>query len=216
MVGIRAYQLLRRPAVLIQPQDELDNGGDQPLGQLANDVHSAGGGVLFHIALGQMDLRHDLFVVALQGLLGIVCKEGQRLLGVVVEFLLHREANGDVAPLVHLAADDEAVHLGTQDEGLADGGADEMEEGVLVLGAALIQLCQIFIHGPQVDVHADVGLVIRPVGHQGGHDPVHGGDILQPDTVLAVSPFSFFHCERPFLSNMELSYQMNSENAMHT
>ncbi len=64
MVGVTAYQRNRCPAVLIQPQYEFDDAGDHPLGQLADNVHGAGGGVLLNITFGQKDLLYDLFVVA--------------------------------------------------------------------------------------------------------------------------------------------------------
>ena len=65
-----------------------------------------------------------------QGLLRLCVEERQPFLGTVVELLLHHKGGGHFLPLVHGLVGDEAVHLGTQGDGLDDGGHDEMKDGV--------------------------------------------------------------------------------------
>ena len=197
MVGIGANQELRCPAVFIQPKHGLDNGGDQPLGKLGDDVHGTGGGVGFGIALALMDDLHDLLVVAVQRFPGIILEKCQCLGGIVIEFLLDSEGNGDVAALVHLAAHNETVHLGPQHKGFADGGTDQVEKGIFVFCSAFIDLFQIGIQGTGINVDVDVRLVVTAVGHQGSHNAVEGRNVLQPDAVFAVAPFSLFHSHDP-------------------
>ena len=136
-------------------------------------------------------------MVAFQRLLGVVVEERQRFLRPVVELLLHREGNRHIPALIQPVVADEAVHLGPQNECLADGGADDVEKGVLVLRPSLVQLLEIGIYRAKIDIHRDVRLVVRPVGHDRRCNPVHGRNILQPDSVPAVAPFLLFHSKSP-------------------
>ena len=131
-------------------------------------------------------------MVAVQGLLGIKGKKGKALFRVVAEFLLDHEGDGDVSALVDFSVADKAVHPGPQDKGFGDGRADDVKVGELVFGAACVLFSEIGIQRTQVNVNTDVGLVVGPVGHDAGHDPVHGGQVLQPDAILPVTPFSSF------------------------
>ena len=112
----------------------------------------------------------------------------------IVKTLFDSESNSHIPPLVKLVVYDKAVHPGPQDKCLTDGRADEMEEGVLILCSAFVQFFEISIQWAGVDVNIDICLVVCAIGHQCRHDPVHGGNILQPDTVFPVAPFFLVLC----------------------
>ena len=95
-----------------------------------------------------MDDVHDLIVEGVDGVLRLKFQEGQSFLGLVLELFLHHEGHGNVPPLVDLMVADETIHPGPQDERLADGRRDDMEERDLILGAAFVFPGQIGLQGP--------------------------------------------------------------------
>ena len=200
MVRIGADEALGCPAVLIQPKNKLYDQIDNPLGQLADEIHGACGNVgNFIIPLGLVDDVHDLLMVGIHGFLFIVLEERQSLFRFVVEFLFHRESDGNLITLIDLVVADKTVHVRAKHKRLAHGGADDMEEGVFVLRPAFVFPGKISFQRTKVNIKCDKGLVVGTVGHDAGHDPVHGRNILQPDCIWPVSPFSLFflHMQKP-------------------
>jgi hypothetical protein len=65
-----------------------------------------------------------------------------------------------------------------------------MEEGVLIVSTPLIQLGKICIQRFCIDIHTDMCFIICPIGHQSRHNAIHCGNVLLPDAVFPVSPFS--------------------------
>ena len=108
----------------------------------------------------------------------------------VTELLLDGEAHGDVIALIHFPIADEPIHPGPKYKSLANGGGNDVEEGILVLRIhPLILFVHIGLQGGEIHIQVDEGLVVCPVRHDAGHDPVHRRDILQPDGIRPVSPF---------------------------
>ena len=118
MIGIGTNQALRCPAVLIQPENNVYEQVDHPLGKLGNQVHSSGGGINDLVPFGIVDHLHDFLMVCIHSILGVKFEIGQALFRVVIKFLFDGKGNGDVVFLVKLAVADKAVHPGPQNKGL--------------------------------------------------------------------------------------------------
>ena len=200
VVGVGADEKLGCPSMLVKPEGGAENQVDEPLGEFVYYVHGTGGGVLDVAAAVIMDDGHDFAVIRIHGFLIIDGKKSQPLLGLVGKLFFDHKGKGQIPVLVDALVADEPVHPGTKNECLGDGRADNVEIGILVLCAALVLLSQVSIQGAKIHLHIDVGFVVRSVGHDAGHDPIHGGKIFQPDSVFPVTPFSL--CSLHFVTSV--------------
>ena len=181
--------------VLVQLAGHPDEEPREEAGHLVEQIHAIAGAVsLVHVLAGQ-DLLFQLGVEGVQGLLRLCVEKRQPFLGAVVELLLHHKGGGHFLPLVHGLVGDEAVHLGTQGDGLDDGGYDEMEDGVREFRLRLVLLSQIGVDGRQIHPLGNVSLVVTAVGVDVRHDVVHGVQVADEIAILSISPvlFSVFH-----------------------
>ena len=188
IVGVRGDDPLGDPAVPVQEEQGVHHQPQNGPGEPHQFVHHAGGGILHIGAAALVNGLHQVLMVAVQGGILIKILEGQPLFGSVLEFFLDHEGHGDVLPLVDPVVGDESVHLWPQDEGLANGGADQVEIGILVLSPPGIFLGQIGIQRAQIDVYVDVSLVIGPVRIQMGGKLGHSWQLPQPPAIPPVSP----------------------------
>ena len=129
--------------MLVQPQNHIHNQVDDPLRELGYNVHGAGRGVGYIVGLGLMDHIHDFFMIGIHGILGVKFEIRQAFLRPVVEFLFDGKGNRNVILLVEPAIADKTVHPGPKHESLAGSTADHMEEGILILCAALVLFLQV-------------------------------------------------------------------------
>ena len=135
--------------------------------------------------------------------------EGQRLLAVVVELLLHHEGQGQLVALVEPHALNEVVHLRAQRHGLDQRAGYAVEDGVAVRMIEIrILPLQKRVQRRQVDGLLDEGLVVRPVRVKIGHEAVHGISIPHQRRVKAIPDplFLLLHCISSFLRFHSILY----------
>ena len=184
--------------MFIEPKNGIDDQIDTPLRKFGDNIHCSGGGVFHIVPPGFVDHIHDLLVVAVHGFLVIIGQKRQAFLRFVVELFFNHKGDREILALVDLMVADKPVHSGAKNKGFGNRGAYYMEERVFVLRTPCILLFQVGVQRGQIHFNIDVSFVVRPVWHNTGHDAVQRRQILQPDGIGTVSPFSFsFHKKPP-------------------
>ena len=187
VVRIGLDQIVGHLAEEVQAAQYVHHRAQNEARQLHEEGHALGGIVHGVAAAALEDLLHDLLVEGVQRGLRAELLEGQRLLAVVVELLLHHEGQRQLVSLVEPHALDEVVHLRAQRHRLDQRAGHAVEDGVAV---RMIQSCVLLlqkrVQRRQIHGLLDEGLVVRAVRVKIGYEAVHGIRVPHQRRVKAI------------------------------